>query len=201
MQIDKIDFQNLPLTFPNNILIFGPTQSGKSTLVKKILAKYNNDFDYIFGFGKNLKSFKNVPKMTYFDDLEMQMIREIWETNKMLEEDEKPMKDIMIVFDDILGEDFHHGEDGDFWKEFISTCRHQNISCIFSIQHMTGINPAMRKNLLYLIVTDIDNESVDKVKPYTKYKSNEILDINLEGYESLFISRRKIDKKMCIIRE
>lgn len=200
-KIDRLDFDNLTMEFPNNVLIFGPTQSGKSTIVKKILIKHNNNFDYIFGFGKNLKTFSSVARMTYFEELDIQLIREIWETNKMLEEDDKEMKNILIVFDDVLGEDFHHGDDGDFWKEFISTCRHQQISCIFSIQHMTAINPAMRKNLLYIFVTDIDNETIDKVKPYTKLKTKDILDIELEGYEALFISRRKTQKMLAIINE
>ena len=66
---------------------------------------------------------------------------------------------------------------------------------------MTGINPAMRKNLLYIVITDLDNDSIDKVQPYTRMTKNDFKGIDLEGYEHLFLSRKKTEKQLCIIND
>jgi hypothetical protein len=199
----KKDFDNIKITFPANTLICGPTQSGKTTIVKKILTKYDEYFDYILIFGKNLHNYKEFRKVTIFNNLEIYLLQDLYDANEILRDDNLPMKKILVIFDDILATNFHTGEHKTFWNDFLSTCRNKQISCIFSIQYLKGINPAMRKNMLYYFVTDDSNEALDTIHPFTSITKKNLRDnmSDIEGYESLFISRYKTQKDMCIIKE
>lgn len=198
----KKEFNNIRLKFPVNIMISGTTQSGKTTLVKKILTSYNNEFDYILIFGKNLRNYKDIPRVTIFSKVEIYLLEDLQEANDILINCGEQMKKIMVVFDDILSEKFH-AENKTFWTDFLSTCRNKNISCIFSVQYIKGITPAMRKNMLYYFITDNSNLTIDNIHPFCTVPKKELRELltDCRGYECLFISNYKTQKEMCIIKE
>jgi hypothetical protein len=71
-----------------------------------------------------------------------------------------------------------------------------------SVQIMTGVNPAMRKNVKYVFVTDCDNRMIDDLYPYTNFQSKpEFREFvgNASGYQALFISRERGKKGHHII--
>lgn len=127
------------------ILIVGPTLTGKTTLIKHIVDNAP-DFDYIILFGAN-----SVKESEEFD-------REVIPSPKWTEEClDKLWKlagsqnlRMLFIFDDVSGDNF-----GSMWfKSFISSCRHQNISCIWSLQYPKSILPLFREQMSRVFITN-----------------------------------------------
>lgn len=186
---------SLDLSLPANTLIYGPTQSGKTVIIKNIVSKYKNYFDKILLFGSTANKVSFLNSKYCFDEIDTDFINKIRRVNQ------NNMEKILMIFDDVLDINFN-GSDRLFWNGFLSSCRHENISTIFSLQYINGVNPTMRKNLKYIFVTDLDNRSIDDIFCYTyyedKYELKQIRD-ELQGYECLFISRGKFDKAQEIV--
>ncbi len=187
---------DIDIKFPCNIFVCGDTQSGKTILFSNIVKKYNDTFDYIIAIGKQTHKLSYVNNNFQFENINVDMIDTIWEANKTL------CKHILFILDDILGENFLYGPDKAFWNSFISSCRHNNISLIMSVQILTGVNPAMRKNVKYVFITDCDNRMIDDVYPYTNFKTKaefrELADKAVD-YKAIFINRDRAKKGHYII--
>ncbi len=194
--MDKKNIKELDINFPCNLFVCGDTQSGKTVLFSNIVQKYNDTFDYIFAFGKQVNKLGYVDPKFKYHNINVEMIQMIWDANR------KERKNILLILDDILGENFLYGPDKSFWNGFISNCRHDNISLIMSVQIMNGVNPAMRKNVKYIFITDCDNRMVDDLFPYTNFQTKgDFREFagQVEGYQAIYISRERNRKGHYII--
>ena len=188
-----MNIQNL--TFPNHLFILGRSMSGKSNIINHIIHTHKDKFVKIAVFGRANYDSRLVDYQYSFeitdessDDISDRIRkRATLILNRSARGIDTNQTPILLIFDDILFVNFR--KHSDFWGSFISDCRHQNISLIFSIQHYTGISSVMRSNVRYIMCTSVNNDIIDKIQNYTLLTRSELRDMvmNLEKYQFLYI--------------
>lgn len=199
--IDDIEFD-----FPQHILIYGPTMSGKSTLITKIIDLNHTKFNAIFAFGSMVDKLNcKIPREFRFKSVNLEIIQALWDNQKNLAtkatQNKRPelhdslikrkVPNIALVLDDIMGVNFSRSSEGDFWKSFITSCRHVNISLIISIQYITGISTTMRSQIHNWFITDLDNNTLKFIQDYSYSDKKGLRHIRNEmgRYECLYINK------------
>ena len=137
---------------PFRMFLVGMSGSGKSTTIKKLVREVGDNFAYIALFGSNSKKEEYIKKKYRAIGYTEESLNKLWDIHKR-----KPIPALWI-FDDIASENFN----SKWWQGFITSCRHQGISIIFSVQSFKSvIPPALRNNMNYCIFTHADNTTVD----------------------------------------
>jgi hypothetical protein len=162
---EKFDIENF--IFPCNISIIGPTNSGKTTILKKILSIIS-DNDFIFIVTNSKASFYSNNYLNYFylnhvlfldtDDFKIKLsifLKDMKEFGHRLKQENIFKGKIIIVFDDV-GENLKHS-----LNNFTQESRHSNITCIFLIHHFTHLSPNIRNSIHYIITTSYNIDCKD----------------------------------------
>jgi hypothetical protein len=145
------DISKLALSWPNRILILGPSESGKTNTLKHIVKNNGHNFSYIMFFGKNENEETWLPQKRRKKKVSKKLLQSLWDKHK-----KNPRLKSLFIFDDILQEDFHRDP---WWASFISTCRHQNMSLIFSIQYLKSVPPVIRDNCNKILIIHANNRT------------------------------------------
>lgn len=154
----------LPKDKPFRLLINGRSGTGKTTLIKQIVKETENRFAYVLLIGANSKKETWVPKENRVIGLSEEYLSRWYDKQKISK------TPCLLIFDDILDQDFK----SPFWRGFVSTCRHYNVSLIFSIQYLKGtLPPALRENCNSIVCTFAPNQAVDNLYALTTKVSKE----------------------------
>jgi hypothetical protein len=145
------------------ICVLGKTNSGKSVLLKYIVTQHKQEFDKIFvicpteeinGFYSNL-----VPANCIFSDFNEDWLHKlIKKLTDLKKEDNKKVLNVLLIMDD-LGSDAKFIT-SDAFKRVCVRGRHLNISMIVSCQYLTQVPPICRSNICFLIVGQMNIQSV-----------------------------------------
>lgn len=147
--------------WPANVLINGITNSGKTYLFTKLVRYCKKEFDFIFAFGDDVKSLTWVHPNRRFTEPDILVINRI----QLLAAQSK--KKVLIILDDVLGRRYSSNcNEGLKWDQFVSSCRHSNVSLIISIQKFSGVSTTMRNNTRLIVSMDLDNQSLEAIYPY-----------------------------------
>ncbi len=173
------NLNEIKIHWPANMLIIGPTKSGKSNILQNLIKKYKDDFYMIVKFGHDSCLVKDHKKFITNTTINIDLLKNILK--------KKDDKNVLIIFDDVMGQFLK--TDNTFWEDFSSRCRHKNISVIYSIQYLKTITPAMRSNVLYILMTDINNNDYNELKKITSCDSKEMNELRKKviNYHPLFI--------------
>lgn len=127
----------VPLSHPCNVIIAGPSQSGKSYFVEKLIFNFNVTFKHIhFYYSEWQPLYERLPHITFFQGLP-----------KMT--DYKGDVPTLLILDDLMGE--AGGKIGDL---FTKGTHHRNLSVIFITQnlfHQSRDSRDMSLNCHYLV--------------------------------------------------
>lgn len=149
------------IKFPCNIVIIGPTNTGKTTILKhillKIISEKNYDFIYLVTNSKisvdnnNYLNYFYLNHIKYLDTVNYKtelsnFLNQVKNHGNNLKKKNWNGK-IIIVFDDI-GEKIKYT-----LNNFTQECRHANISCIMLLHHYTHIPPSVRESVRYIFFT------------------------------------------------
>lgn len=140
---------------PKHILFLGQTETGKSTAWRWLLIWWTIRFNIggVWVFSKNIdKETWVLPDrgLNRVSKTRLQAIRNAGE--------QSPDCYQIVVFDDIMGEDFHHDK---FFTDLTASYRHQNVFFIFSIQSLhNAIPPAIRDNFMKIVIVQANNETI-----------------------------------------
>lgn len=156
-QDNYIPIHDINFVPPNRLVILGSTDSGKTTTIRNIIVSLRNNYSIaaVWCFGRSADEETWIPRgfrSTTVDKEQLDKIRNIQNT--------KPFKDLhqIVILDDILGTNFHQDK---WWSDFISTCRKQRITIIFSIQHLKAVPPVIRENCHKYIICNCDNGTAE----------------------------------------
>lgn len=161
-----------------HMMLLGMTGSGKSVFIKQVYQNHVGkgkkfSFAILFGFNADRPQYNYIDKKLRYTDVNPDTIRAKWEAIRKLKEEyfEKYGEDVadrfqvLFIFDDILGENFHKDK---FYCDFISRCRHDGIVCIFGIQYINSIPPVIRNNVSQFVITCGTNQIATALLPLTK---------------------------------
>jgi hypothetical protein len=167
-----------------NMLVLGARNSGKTNIIlNMLLYYYKGIFDDIFIFSPTFhtdakwKSI-NIPNdEKIFDKYSDDDLQSIIDFQR---EEENLNNNVLIIFDDCVGQ-FNKKS---LINHFITRTRHENISCIFSVQYTKGLSPTIRANLTSIVVfNNVKKEEVSKIK--------EIIHSDFEKYMNILKGKSK----------
>jgi GTPase SAR1 family protein len=185
------------MKFPCNIVIIGPTNTGKTTILKHILLeiidKKKQDFVYLVTNSKisvdnnNYLNFFYLNHIKYLDTVNYKIELETFLDQVKNHGNNIKKKNwtgkIIIVFDDV-------GEKIKFSiKNFTQECRHANISCIMLLHHYTHIPPSVRESIKYIFFTALVSVSA---KDFLQKKNTKDVDRISNMVSILFIKKKYI---------
>jgi hypothetical protein len=197
MLATRSDLESFMLT------ILGVRRSGKTTGILNILEECHYMWEQkdIFLWTSNSDNKKAFVKYGDLlpnhcfgplnEEKSMAMLKRIFEVQNMLAEQEKPMRKLLLIFDDIVDE--NNAQRNPFLTKFVLDNRHLNCSIIIAVQRATYITPGIRDNSD--IVMTFYNKSDDVMelikKNYVKRHSKEfiynLVDKHTQNYSALVI--------------
>ena len=157
---ELLTMKDFELIYPDRILFLGPSESGKTTIIRHVINKYISSGKLaggkkgVFWYGVNYSLEKWLPRghgMKSINKKQIDEIRTVMRTSFK-------GKSMIIVFDDVLLESFHNDK---WFSDFIGTCRHERIIVLIGIQYLNTISPVMRANIKRLFVTWSNNTAID----------------------------------------
>jgi hypothetical protein len=170
----------------DKILILGQSQSGKTTLIERLIRNNHHKFNVIWAFCGTVAVSRNYlwnePFIIQLDapvqlgeDSHITQIKKIVRLQQVVAEkcrekgeDIPPM---LLVFDDCLSMNFY--TDSIFWGGWMSSLRHYAISVIFSVQTLHEvIPPSVRSQMdkVFLFPSRADPQVVMQTIPPLHYK-------------------------------
>jgi GTPase SAR1 family protein len=156
----EMDISEMEFKLPNRIMVLGPTESGKTTIIRQCLkhAVKTNKVVAIWWIGESSDEETWLPKKYKRQNISKELLEEIRNGQR-----NKCMKDChqIIVLDDVMGEKFRFD---DWWEGFISSSRHQNISLIFGMQYIKKLPPVFRENIKQYILTHANDNTVNALR-------------------------------------
>lgn len=157
MDIMKYDF-----TFPSSFLFLGKTQSGKTTLMKRILFKYKKQFSRIYVYCPIFNNdYDFINKKFILRDIDK--LELLIDAQYKLKEHNKN-KPILIVLDDWIGSlDVKHNK---VLSKLATTGRHCSMSTFYLCQFINEIPPVIRQNFNYLVILSISEDALINVSSY-----------------------------------
>jgi DNA helicase HerA-like ATPase len=175
--MDYIKILDYKFTFPSSFLFLGKTNSGKTYLMKKILAKNRKLFDRVIVFCPIMNNDYNfLDKKYVLKDKEK--LNDIIDKQYELKETNKH-KPLLIILDDFIGSiDIRRDE---LFSKLATNGRHCNISTFYISQFLTRIPPVIRDNINYFIVLSVSHQSLDTLYEYQEmYNRNDLSEIYRE---------------------
>lgn len=151
----------------NNIIIYGPSGSGKSLLLKKIILGMinNGGYRFVYLFGSYTNELSDIFGSEFcYPDVDKRILQKIKDLQK--NNNEK----IIIVFDDVMGTNFQGDK---FFNGYFTECRHMGILIIFSVQHLNSLSPLIRRNVKHFFSLYIDNTALQYLHERTSMSLSE----------------------------
>lgn len=185
------------MKFPCNIVIIGPTNTGKTTILKHILLEIignaKRDFVYLVTNSKisvdnnNYLNFFYLNHIKYLDapnyKIELETFLDQVKNHGNNIKKKNWTGKIIIVFDDV-------GEKIKFSiKNFTQECRHANISCIMLLHHYTHIPPCVRESIKYIFFTALVSVSP---KDFLQKKNTKDIDRISTMVSNLFTKKKYV---------
>jgi hypothetical protein len=149
------------LVMPDRMLMVGPSQTGKSSLIRTIIKLYQatGKICAVYWYGANALKEK-LPRArmrTYIDKDQLTALRgAMKKIMKRTTQTGSAERYAIVVLDDILSESF----DDAWWSDFISTCRHDNIILLIGLQYIKKVPPVIRENINRLWLTRSNNQTL-----------------------------------------
>lgn len=150
-----LTLEDVEFEFPNRIMVLGPSESGKTNVIRLITKNYAPSFDFIFLFSPNEHEETHIPKKYRFDRVSFTKLKSIW--NFAIKTKRK--YNILVIMDDLSATNFGNK----FFADFITRCRHDNISIIFGVQYLKTLPPVVRENIKQYIVCHGNNKTCDSL--------------------------------------
>lgn len=195
-KIDKFNFKNLTKNKNpyRNYALIGPTQSGKTTVIKTILyylspliryvvivsasAQMDNEYK---GMIPDIYTYEN-----YSEDVISNILDDQMTLKKKIEDHicpENVKKMVVIIFDDIIGTE-SKWKKNELMDKIMTAGRHFYISFIISVQNPIFVPAKMRENMGYTIATSINTEKRMKTF-YEQFVKNCRYDTFLKIYKTI----------------
>jgi hypothetical protein len=198
----------------DKILVLGASQSGKSTLIERLIRDNQHKFDVIWAFCGTLKVSSNYKWNEPFlidlsipeqlgEDTHITQIKKIIRLQQFVAEkfSEGQAPKMLLIFDDCLNVNFY--KDAFFWGAWMSSLRHYAITVIYSVQtlHET-IGPNIRGQMdkVYMFANQCKAELVMSTVPgfrhdnhiHTGRKAFDLIsEILAEPYQCVFFDNRQ----------
>ncbi len=139
---------------PTQIMVCGPTNSGKTNAVKQIIKSIAKKFQYIVVYcptAKLNKDYDFLPKK-YICDYSKEHLDGIMQRQADYVKKSKKVH-CLIIFDDIVGSvETHHNKQ---FAQLATSSRHYNISLIYITQHAAAIDNKIRNNVPTVLATKL----------------------------------------------
>lgn len=149
-----------------SILVIGKRHSGKSFLIKHLLAYYSPRFHKVFacsGTERVNKFYEKtglIPKECiyegYSEEFGERLIKSLETSNSGLENEHQ--KRVLLILDDLVSTNNMH--DSKTVEYFFTCARHINLAVILISQHIHKVSPCVRSNCDVLFVGQQNSESV-----------------------------------------
>jgi len=161
-------------------LLYGDQGAGKTTLCLKVVARLikSKKYQLAYFFGSTSDEVKHIfGSDKCFDHVDEQVLAVITARQK------KRNLNVILIFDDVMCENFHYNKE---LSGFFSTVRHNRYLCIFSVQHLKGISPIMRRATKHFYALTLTNDVIDYLAERTYYTKKQI-----RSYIDTYISHKK----------
>jgi hypothetical protein len=149
------------------LLIFSPSNSGKSNLLKNIITR--DDFGYSKYYGKNIFLFsKTLHLDSVWTDLKLPKSHQLSEWNdstvsNIMQFAQKQPAGILLVLDDMITcGDAVNNKRNSILKTLFFQGRHMGISLVIISQQLKAIPSCMRINATHLICFNLRNQSEEQ---------------------------------------
>lgn len=156
LTLDDLSNPNL-LEFPTRLTVLGPSQSGKTNVIRCLVKQLAHKFDFIFMFSPNEHEEGWLPRECRHNEIDFIKIKRIWTFARK----HNGKYSILIIIDDPMGANFHNSK---FLDKFITTSRHQNISLIIGMQYINAVPPCFRHNMKQYIICNANEETCNALK-------------------------------------
>lgn len=169
-KINKFNFEKLTNDRCRNIAIIGPTQSGKTTVIKTILSHLSSVMRYAVVFSTDKYTGSNVYAYEKYSEDRVKAVcdDQIKIRNDKTDHEKRGISSMVaIVLDDIINNESKLGKNDDIIERIITNGAYYNISLIISVQNPLFVPPKMRENLGYVIATSINTEK--RIKTFYEY--------------------------------
>jgi hypothetical protein len=202
------EFDKDSIKLPATMIITGKKNTGKSTYVKLLLYYLCDKADelYIFCPTYDDSSYKGITKNIY-NNYDMDILNDIIERQKVNSHNDKPMKQVILLFDDCILE---INKNDKKMQYLFMIARHFCISPILITQKFRAICDSCRTNADYIFCTKIYNilereklfeeyGSVQKLefykllKEYTKNYGIFVIDNTLQESEDIYFHDKSIE--------
>lgn len=173
---DLEDVDDFQIEVPSNIYVFSKTKSGKSYLLKHLLAcliradaidelyiqgttmEYESDYDDLFPMMTKYNKYIN--KNTF----NLKQLQQVYNKQVEAKKAKKPLKRVVFLLDDIIGSYRANSVEARFISNLCTHCRHIDITLILSVQHIRGIlDPTIRNNATNFLFSKITDETIGTV--------------------------------------
>lgn len=141
-------------------LFIGSSKSGKSTLIKHMIKELEERYDLIIIFSQSLHdpmydfiNYGEKSKYIAFDDFNKSIINDIFKLNKLT----KNALNVLVLFDDLVN--LSTRDNNEITQMFIRG-RNSGISILYSTQHYSLMNKAVRANANYIFLLRTNSPSV-----------------------------------------
>jgi len=162
----------------NNLMIYGPSQSGKSSLVRKLLQSYHDIYDNVFMFGGAYLEYLHVLGTDYvYHNVDNDVITDIIEFQK-----KHLRNNILFIFDDVMDEYFNTP----LFNMLSSCSRHLRISLWFSLHNIKKISPTLRKNIRHFFTMVIDKSAIEYIEERSILTRKEIIEMTKDNEQPYF---------------
>lgn len=162
--------KDLNLQLPAPLLFVGSTKTGKSYLLKSILLKYVNFFNYGLVISPTEK-FNNqydyidnkFIHYKYSDQLIISLINKQEEFIELAKKNKKmKIPECFLILDDCLGE-VNMRSQNNMIDILFSKGRHYHITLFLTTQKITYVSPTIRENAKYVFITKVTKSSYEKL--------------------------------------
>lgn len=148
---------SINLQLPSRLVLLGPSQSGKTTIIRHIIKHLKSQFNicsiWWFGSSANEETWLS-PKFRY-DRISKTKIDAI---RVLMRKPAFKSTHSIIVLDDVISEKFHRER---WWSDFIATSRHDNITVLIGMQYLKSLSPQIRDNVQQYIICSLNNGTCD----------------------------------------
>lgn len=181
----------------NHTLIYGTTGSGKTTIIKQIVRKCQNQ--YYFYIGAKANSFTIIPKSyrlnvstSNFQEKAMPVIQSLFKTQQLKKELGHHLLPITIILDDVAGvSELRQNE----FQHILTTCREFKINFIVAIQVISQFRPDEIQNFQDYIFCKLSKFVYRRFREFVDIDYEEVKKkINEHPYNFLYIDSTKSDQ-------